>query len=309
MQEFRLVLFESLGRISKVEGLLGLKLIDARRGGRGGGGARLTVHAKKLLQIYSNAIEKIRPCAELLSVISVAERPSPDLVVMGSHDPLLEHLIGIARSKGLSDVEVQWTGSIGGLASIFLGEADVAGLHLYDPERNCFNITYLDRFMLSGDVVLISGYERELVFALRPGLEVDDLNEVFSGLASGELSVANRNKGSGTRLFLEYLLRQRSVDLKVVKGFETEYTTHFDVVRAVATGRADVCLTLKYAARLYNLRSLHVTWEQFDFAIPLRKLNKPAVEVFLKVLKQSASFVSKYPGYYPAKNMGEIKYR
>ncbi|RLE51694.1 MAG: hypothetical protein DRJ26_05495, partial [Candidatus Methanomethylicota archaeon] len=69
-------------RISKIENLLGLKLIEARRGGRGGGGTILTNNAKKLLKMYSDAVEKVRPCAELLSVVPVAEKPMPDLVIM-----------------------------------------------------------------------------------------------------------------------------------------------------------------------------------------------------------------------------------
>ncbi|RLE54081.1 MAG: hypothetical protein DRJ26_02305, partial [Candidatus Methanomethylicota archaeon] len=194
-------------------------------------------------------------------------------------------------------------------ASIFLGEADITGLHLYDPEEKCYNTTYIDRFMLKGEVVLISGYMRELVFALRPGLDVNNLDEIFEGLASGRLTIANRNKGAGTRIFLEYLLKERGIEQRNVKGFETQFRTHFDIVRNVATAKADVTLTLKYAAQLYNLKTLHVAWEQFDFVIPVKKLNKPAVEVFLNILKESANFVRKYPGYMPSKGIGEIKYR
>lgn len=296
-------------RIFKIESLLGLKLIEARRGGKGGGGAKLTIHAKRFLQTYSDAIEKVRPCAELLSVVPVVERPSPDLVLMGSHDPLLEHLIGIARSKGLGDIKVYWTGSLGGLASIVLGEADIAGVHLYDSKERIYNIPYIERFMLKNEVVLISGYRRELVFVLRPGLELDSLNEVFDGLANGELVVANRNKGAGTRVFLENLLSERDINPLSVKGFETEFRTHFDVIRMVATGKADVCLSLKYIAQIYKLKTLHVTWEDFDYVIPLGKFDKSEVKFFISLLKSSKDLILKYQGYLPTENTGEVKFK
>jgi len=296
-------------RIFKVESLLGLKLIEAKRGGRGGGGTRLTSHAKMLLQRYANAIDQVRPCAELLNVVPVTERPLPDLVVIGSHDPLLEHLIGIARSKGLEDVKVYWTGSVGGLASIVLGEADIAGIHLYDPKERVYNIPYIERFMLKNEVVLIGGYRRELVFVLRPGLQLNSIDEVFNGLANRELTIANRNKGAGTRVFLEHLLSEKNINPSRVKGFETEFRTHFDVIRAVAIGKADVCLSLKYIAQLYKLKTLHVTWEDFDYVIPINKLNKSEVNFFINLLKSSRELILKYDGYLPTEHTGKIKSR
>lgn len=296
-------------KIFRIESMLGVKLIEARRGGKGGGGTRLTDYAKKLLEYYSNAIERVRPCAELLGVVPVVERPLPDLVIMGSHDPLLEHLIGLARSKGLGDVKVYWTGSLGGLASIVLGEADIAGIHLYDPKEEIYNIPFIERFMLKGEVALIGGYRRELVFALRPGLRLSSIDEVFDGLASGKLVLANRNKGAGTRVFLEYLLSKRGIEFSKVKGFKTEFRTHFDVVRAVATGRADVCLSLSYITQVYKLETFHVAWEDFDYLIPIEKLDKSEVDFFIKLLKSSRKLILKYRGYGPTKYTGEIKFK
>jgi len=294
-------------RIFKVEKILGVKLIEAKRGGRGGGGATLTPYANRLLEIYSSAVEKVRPCASLLGRVPIAEKPPPELVIMGSHDPLLEHLIGILRSKGLSDVEVHWTGSLGGLASILLREADVVGIHLFDPETSTYNKPFIKKFMLEREVMYVKGYERELVFALKPSLNINSLDEVIGRLSSGELIIANRIKGSGTRLFLENVLRMKGVDVSKIKGFETEYRTHFDVARAIAMGKADVGLTLRYVAELYRLSSIHVAWEKFDYVIPLDRRSKRSIQLFLETLRKINELAPHFPGYRVSEEVGKVE--
>ena len=60
----------------------------------------------------------------------IMRTPPPELAVIGGHNPPLEHLISILRSKGLRDIEVQWVGSLDGLVSIISGEADIVDIHL-----------------------------------------------------------------------------------------------------------------------------------------------------------------------------------
>lgn len=295
-------------RIVKAERVLGIKLVEAKRGGKGGGGTVLTPEAKNVLKIYYEALSKVRPCASLLGRTPTIEKPSPELAVIGSHDPVLEHIIGILRSRGLKDIEVQWVGSLGGLASIILGEADIAGVHLFDYNTKTYNIPFIEKFLLKNEVALVKGYERELVFAMKPTLDLNDIHEIVNGLASGRLTLANRIKGAGTRVYLDYILKSYGIDSRNVKGYETEYRTHFDVASAVAMGKADICLTLRHIAHLYSLKTIHVTWEPYDFIVPLSKLNKHSVKLFFNTLKEAKSIIEKFIGYKVSKNIGEVIY-
>ena len=295
-------------RIARAEKLLGSKLLEAKRGGRGGGGARLTDFCRNLLRKYYAALETVRPCAELLESIPIVEKQLPELVLMGSHDPLLEHLVGVLRSLGVRDVAVEWTGSMGGLAGILLGEVDVAGVHLYDAASNLYNIPFLSRFLVSDRVLLIRGYMRELVFAVRPNLKINSLKDIADGLKTRLFTVANRNKGSGTRLFFEYILKRFKVNPESIRGAELEFKTHFDTVRAVAMGNADLCLTIKYVADQYKLRTFHLTWEYFDFVVPRERYKKLQVQLFLEALKNSRRLIEAYDGYRVTKDFGKIIY-
>ena len=292
-------------RIAKAERILGTKLVEAKRGGKGGGGIKLTPIAKKLIEIYREGLEILRPCMEIMGKIPSIERPIPELTIMGSHDPLLEKLIGIIRSYGVKDIEVHWVGSLGGLASLILEEADIASIHLLDSNTNTYNIEYLKRFMLINKAILVRGYLREIGFALRPKLGLSKIDEVIEMMRKGLLRFANRNPGSGTRILFENILRKYGIDFSRVRGFETEYRTHFETISAVATGNADLCLAPYYLAKLYNLNFIHVTWEHYDFVIMRSRLKKRAVQLFIETLKSEKEMINSLPGYKALNNTGE----
>ncbi|RLG07797.1 MAG: hypothetical protein DRN59_00545, partial [Thaumarchaeota archaeon] len=65
--------------------------------------------------------------------IMEARIEAPEIIYAGSNDLLLEHILGAVRGEGVEPVEIAWIGSSGGLTLLMLGEADLAGIHLYDP--------------------------------------------------------------------------------------------------------------------------------------------------------------------------------
>ena len=269
--------------IARIERNLGVKIVEVKRGGRGGGGAKLTSEGKRLLELYAE--EYMKNLRKPLLVPSLGFKV-PALVYAGSHDLLVERIFGSLRDESLENIEMAWVGSSGGLALLMLGEADIAGVHLYDPSTERYNTPYLSRYWLEDKVVMVRGYDREVGFAMRS--YVDDPLE---GLLRGELRLVNRNIGSGTRVLLDYLLERKAIEknlgieeVKKVKGYNVEVKTHMDVVKAIAQGEADVGLTTYWAAKQYGLKFKHVTWERFDFIITRSSLERNEVKRFISFL-------------------------
>ncbi|MHC4267781.1 MAG: winged helix-turn-helix domain-containing protein [Planctomycetota bacterium] len=52
------------GKIKTTEKALGLKLLDVTTGGKGGGGAKLTNEARKLVSSYNNYVKKMSKIVE-----------------------------------------------------------------------------------------------------------------------------------------------------------------------------------------------------------------------------------------------------
>ncbi len=296
--------------ISKAENILGVKLLERKRGGVGGGGAKLTEEGKALLRLYRRYMEGIKWIQKRISDFVV-----PDLHIVGSHDPLLGVIARYLESKRGLSVEISWVGSAGGLSLLMIGEGDVATSHLYDPQTRTYNITYLRNYWLEDRVVIVRGYQRELVLGFRPELDI----KCFLDVVMERYRFINRNLGSGTRMYIEYLIEQCAKELgtsvpeirRRLIGYDREVRTHEEVARAVANGEADVGVLLRYVAEKYGLKYIHLTWEWYDFVIPIQKLRKEGVEQLIEFLKSSEleKFIRGYSGYRVTEETGNVVYR
>jgi len=296
--------------ISKLERVLSSKVVDRRRGGKGGGGAVLTSVGKEILREYLSAYEKVTGRKLALSVLS--DIYVPDVAYMGSNDPIVERVLGIVRDSLNIDVAIEWVGSSLGLACISLGEADIAGMHLVDKDTGTYNIPHIEKMGLEDSVAIIEGYLRDIGFVTRRSLGYDDIIE---GILRGELRLACRQRGTGTRMLLLNILerecRARGIELREIKrtvrGLETEYRTHLDVVRAVASGEADVGLAIRWAAEQYRLNYVHVAWEHFDFVVRRDALELGPVRRIVDILSSECRrMLDEFEGYRAKESTGRI---
>ncbi|RLG88360.1 MAG: hypothetical protein DRO18_01550 [Thermoprotei archaeon] len=301
--------------VTKIEYVLGIKVVERRRGGVKGGGTSLTDDGKKLLKYYEDLLKEYG-LHELQ--LKKGFRGIPQLMIAGSHDIVLEVFIGYLRRKYGVDIEVSWIGSSGGLAALMLNETDIATAHLYDEVSGTYNIPFLRNYWLDGKVVVIRGYQRELVFAYHPSLSFSDVDEILEGLVKGEVRLVNRNVGSGTRVLLDTLIRRFCKDhglnyrdvVSNIRGYGLQVRTHVDVAKAIIEGRGDVGLMLRCSAELYNLKYIHVKWENYDFIILRDRSSKEYVKRFIDELASNElmSLIRRYPGYKVNEELGKVIY-
>ena len=91
--------------------------------------------------------------------------------------------------------------------------------------------------------------------------------------------MVRRNQGSGTRVLIDQLL-----DGEKLNGSAVQPSNHNAVAAAIAQHRADWGITIEHIARLAKLAFVPLQDEQFDFAIPTVRLQRPAVQAFLRLL-------------------------
>ncbi len=204
------------------------------------------------------------------------------IVAIGSHDLILDlmasKLGGDANGVSLSSANV---GSLGGLLAIRRGEAHVAGAHLLDEKTGEYNVSYIERYAGGKEVALVNLAGRSQGLMVAPGnpLAVRSLSD----LARGEVRFANRQRGSGTRMLLDYRLREEGISPDAIRGYEREDYTHLAVAAAVEGGRADAALGILPAARAFGLDFIALFDERYDLVIPMEfyesDLLRPALEL------------------------------
>jgi putative molybdopterin biosynthesis protein len=213
-------------------------------------------YTEKFYQASANAY-----AVHLLVAPSTGDR-SP-IMVLGSDDFALQMLTDdLNRGPGGFEMISSAVGSLDGLIALRQGLADVAGCHLFDAEADDYNAPYLRHLFPDRAVDMVTLAHREQGLMTAPGSPrtVRDIAD----LAAGDVRFANRNTGSGTRIWLDARLRALDIQPASIPGYDLELRTHSDVAAAVATGRADTGLGIRAAAERFGLDFTPLFMERYD---------------------------------------------
>jgi putative molybdopterin biosynthesis protein len=124
-----------------------------------------------------------------------------ELRFAGSHDFTLEFLSRmLSEEEPQARLAIQYVGSLGGLIALARNEAEVAGVHLWDETTDTYNIPFIRRLLPGRRAVLLTVAMRWLGFILPPGNPLGLTS--ISDLARPGVRLANRQAGSGTRVWL-----------------------------------------------------------------------------------------------------------
>jgi molybdate-binding protein len=204
------------------------------------------------------------------------------LVMLGSHDLALNILA--QRTLGSLKVEliIQPVGSLDGLIALRQGFADLSGCHLLDIDSGEFNLPYIRHIFPDRPVSLVTLAHREQGLLLAPG----NPHQIrgLADLARSDLTIINRNQGSGTRLWLDKQLERLGIPSDQVRGYTHEARTHTLVAQAIQQGRADAGLGLAAAARQAGLDFIPLFHERFDLAILDEQMKSPILQNLLDYL-------------------------
>jgi len=228
------------------------------------------------------------------------------IVIMGSNDFTIEFLSHELSSRfpefSLSFSNV---GSIGGLIALGRGSSHVAGCHLFDIKTGEYNLPYLPRYLPDLETIVVNLVYRDLGLILRPENPINITR--IEDLAQPGIRIINRQKGSGTRILLDFELNRLGIDPKRINGYEKEVNTHNEVALAVLSGMADVGLGILSAAKMLGLEFIHITKERYDLVIPKEKFSAKPLTALMEVVR-SQEFRTKIEqmGGYDIRDSGKI---
>lgn len=203
------------------------------------------------------------------------------IVCTGSHDMLLDVISDLmsGESEGirLSSTHV---GSLGGLMALQRGEAHITPTHLLDEETGIYNESYIRLLFPNQEMLLVKGVGRIQGLMVAPGNPlnirgVEDLTRV---------RFVNRQRGAGTRVLLDYKLKQAGISPSEVEGYDAEAATHMAVAAQVAGGEADCGMGVYSAAHTMGLDFIPVGKEEYDFAMRPEIYEIPEIKCFLRLL-------------------------
>ena len=233
-----------------------------------------------------------------------------DISMIGSHCIGLELIMAEMRRRGFH-IKSVFVGSSGGFKAIARGEADLAGVHAFDPETMEYNVPFMRKFSIEDKAILIRGYKRiqGLIVARGNPKGIKGIRDI---LERRDIVIMNRNKGSGTRILLDYLLKveaeRMGIDIseaiKDIRGYWNEAKSHNAVAIAIKNGIADVGIGIKTVAGLYNLDFIPIAEENYDFLIRRSSMGKRAIEEFIEILREFRSKLNELDGIEVSDDIG-----
>ena len=241
-----------------------------------------------------------------VEILRPQEEISETTVITGSHDMTLDLLANFIRIKhpgtSLSSAHV---GSFGGLAALRRKEAHCAGIHLLDEETGDYNICYV-KSLLEGMVLVNLVYRQQGLIVARgnpKGIHI------VNDLIRKEIRYINRQRGAGTRILLDFKLKEMNINENQICGYDREEYTHMAVAAAVASGSADVGMGIMAAAKALDLDFIPVVEERYDLCVPAEYMETPYITRLLDGMQmEEFKLAVQKLGGYDLKDCGKIMF-
>lgn len=177
-----------------------------------------------------------------------------------------------------------YAGSIDGLLALYHGTANVATAHLWDSDTDSYNIPYVRRFLPGHRTQVYNLAYRNTGFYVAKG-NPKNINN-WQDLNRPDLTLINRERGSGARVLLDEMLHVLEIDYRQIKGYSREEMSHLAVASCVARGEADVGIGIEKAAlQVSDIDFIFQKKERYDIVLRKEDTDKPHFQTLLTVIR------------------------
>jgi putative molybdopterin biosynthesis protein len=227
------------------------------------------------------------------------------ILLAGSDDVLLRNIINAYNRVQGGLVFYAPVGSMIGLKALKNSSATLSCAHVFDTEKREYNTSYVDKYLGADDYMVVHLFLREQGLYVQKG-NPKGITAIEDIPAKGA-TFRNRNRGSGTRLLLDFLLQEKGIDPHVIKGYEAESDSHLQAALSVLKGDADTAFGIRHVAHLLGLDFIFLFRESFDMVVSKERYHSAPIKSFLGFFEQSALLhhVKDFTGY-DTEKMGRV---
>lgn len=205
-----------------------------------------------------------------------------DFVICGQ-DVLLDILSRYLQSKGVQALR-SYVGSYNGLYSLYHGHVQIATAHLWDGDSGQYNIPFVRRMLPGIPAVIIHLACRVQGFyvAKNNPKGIKD----WEDLRRNDITMINREKGSGTRILLDEHLRKLGISSENLNGYRRESTSHLAIASTIARGESDLGIgNEKTSQQVKEIDFIPLQVERYELVIKKEDIDKAPFAAVLEILR------------------------
>lgn len=197
-------------------------------------------------------------------------------------------------------------GSYTSLCDLYNDKISISSSHLWDGDTNEYNTAYVRRLIPGIPCILINLAYRRQGFYVAKGNPHNITT--WDDLIKSDISIVNREKGSGTRVLLDEKLRLYNVEGESIKGYNFEQSSHLAVASSIAVGDGDLGIGIeKVAHQVSEIDFVPIQEERYDLIIKKSFLKYPLYKLIIEII-QSKEFKKEIKGLgeYDLRDTGKI---
>lgn len=177
-----------------------------------------------------------------------------------------------------------YIGSYRSLINLYEGEAQVATCHLWDGRTGDYNTPYVKRLLPGTPAIIIHLACRMQGFYVQNGNPKEIKS--WEDLKRNDITIINREKGSGTRILLDEHLKLLGITGNTINGYSLECLTHLAAASAVARGKADLALgNEKTGLQVNGIDFIPLQNERYDLVIKKEDMSKPPFQALIEIIR------------------------
>ena len=227
---------QAWGLITKWSDIIGQPLV-AKEQGRG---SQLTPLGERLLWLRERIEARLSPHLESAAseveqqLSSLLNEPQPTISVYASHDLVLAELRDLLRTRDGPKLDIRFVGSLDSVVALCKARCEMAGFDIPEGDFGRELLAIYQPWFKPRLQRLIHFVKRNQGFMVMPGNPKSIRS--MADIVRTKARFINRQRGSGTRLAMEKMLKDQGIDRGEIDGFYSEEFTHLAVAAAVASG-------------------------------------------------------------------------
>ncbi len=229
-------------------------------------------------------------------------------IIICGQDMILDLLANRLNQCVEENVFRSYKGSYNGLYAMYQGEVNVATAHLWHGKTNSYNIPYISSMLPGTDVIVLHLLKRKQGFYVKKGNP--KRIQSFEDLKRADVTIVNREPGSGVRVLVDEKLRQAGIFTQEVNGYQKVVNSHLEAAATVNRGEADVAVgSEKHSLSVPGIDFIFIQEESYDMVIRKEDFTKKSYQKMIEIIR-SPEYQKEVAGLgsYNVENMGKIIY-